>query len=139
MVDVDSTYKETRIQNSSNPFQGSFKKVLCVCSAGLLRSPTAALVLSQEPFNFNTRCAGLVEYYALVLVDEVLLRWADEVVCMTIEQELELREMTDKPIVCLKIPDSFAYRDPDLIIMIRERYQKYLQNTKSSPKPRSRG
>ncbi len=31
--------------NIDNPYQGSAKKVLCVCSAGMLRSPTAANVL----------------------------------------------------------------------------------------------
>ena len=47
-----------RLGNSKNPYQGDFKKVLCVCSAGLLRSPTAAWVLSNAPFNFNTREIG---------------------------------------------------------------------------------
>jgi len=59
-----------RIHNSSNPYQGKFKRVLCVCSAGLLRSPTTAFVLSQEPYNYNTRAAGIVDDYALVPVDE---------------------------------------------------------------------
>ena len=54
-----------RLANSSNRYQGEYKRVLCVCSAGLLRSPTAALVLSQEPYNFNTRAAGLDEAFAL--------------------------------------------------------------------------
>ena len=45
--------KMNRLANTQNKYQGKYKKVLCVCSAGLLRSPTAALVLSQEPFNFN--------------------------------------------------------------------------------------
>ena len=48
-----------RIANSTNPFQKDYKRVLCVCSAGLLRSPTAAYVLSQAPYNYNTRAAGL--------------------------------------------------------------------------------
>lgn len=33
-----------------HPSQGDFKKVLCVCSGGLLRSPTVAWVLSNPPF-----------------------------------------------------------------------------------------
>jgi len=32
-------------------------------------------VLSQEPYNYNTRAAGIVDDYALVPVDEVLLNW----------------------------------------------------------------
>lgn len=113
-----------RIANAGNPFQGDFKKVLCVCSAGLLRSPTTAVVLSQEPFNFNTRAAGLIEDFALIPVDDVLLAWADEVVCMTKEQETVLKTRTEKPVICLNIPDSFGYRDPQLMTLIKERYQQ---------------
>ena len=111
-----------RLANCHNQWQGSFKKVLCVCSAGLLRSPTAAIVLSQEPFNCNTRAAGLVEEFALVPVDEVLLEWADEVVCMERKQERILKTMTTKPIVCLEIEDSFEYRDPRLMELMKEKY-----------------
>lgn len=114
-----------RIANSNNRFQGDYKRVLCVCSAGLLRSPTTAVVLSQEPYNYNTRAAGLVPDFALVPVDEVLLEWAQEIVCMTKEQERELKFKTKKPIVCLDIPDNFAYRDPELMKMIAERYNSH--------------
>lgn len=113
-----------RLANSNSPFQGSYKKVLAVCSAGLLRSPTTALILSQEPYNFNTRAAGLDKDYALIPVDEVLLHWADEVVCMTGEQAVELKKLTDKPIKCLNIQDSFDYRSPKLVKLIRERYEE---------------
>ena len=44
-----------RLSNVNNRFQGNFKRVLYVCSAGLLRSPTLAEILSQAPYNFNTR------------------------------------------------------------------------------------
>lgn len=113
-----------RLYTAGNPYQGASKKVLCVCSAGILRSPTAAYVLSGEPFNFNTRSAGIMKHYALIPVDKILLHWADEIVCMTKEHEEELARLTDKPIRCLNIPDDFAYRDPTLVRMIRERYQE---------------
>lgn len=121
-VDVQASYKENRKENSKNPYQGDFKKVLCVCSAGLLRSPTAALVLSQEPFNFNTRAAGVEKEYALVLVDEVLLEWADEIVCMEEWQKTFLDKHTDKPVICLNVEDSYPYRHPELMKQIREKY-----------------
>lgn len=113
-----------RIANSSNPYQGKFKRVLCVCSAGLLRSPTTAVVLSQEPYNFNTRAAGIEEDFALIPVDEVLLGWADEIVCMTPKQEKQLKKMANSntPVICLDISDSYAYRDPELIELIRKNY-----------------
>lgn len=118
-----------RIANSSNRFQGEYKRVLCVCSAGLLRSPTTAVVLSQKPYNFNTRAAGLVADFALVPVDEVLISWADEIVCMTEDQEAKLKELVAKHashkkvnVICLNIEDSFAYRDPKLIKAIKKNY-----------------
>lgn len=114
--------KMNRLANCHNRFQGEWKKVLCVCSAGLLRSPTAALVLSQEPFNFNTRAAGLTEEYALIPVDDVLLEWADEIVCMERKQQLTLQNRTNKPIVCLGISDDYYYRDAQLIKAIKENY-----------------
>lgn len=113
-----------RLANSKNEFQGAYKRVLCICSAGLLRSPTASFVLSQEPYNYNTRAAGLSKEYALVPVDEVLLHWADEVVCMTPAQATELRDRTDKPIKCLNIEDSYSYREPALVELIKERYEE---------------
>lgn len=113
-----------RLANAQNPYQGDHHRVLCVCSAGLLRSPTAAVVLSQPPFNFNTRAAGLAKDYALIVVDEVLLEWADEVVCMSDDQEEELRERTLKPITCLNVPDRFEYRDQGLVNLIVEEYTR---------------
>jgi len=115
-----------RIFNASNPYQrpDKHRRVLCVCSAGLLRSPTAAVVLASEPFNYNTRAAGITTEYALVPVDDVLLEWADEIVCMESWMAQELEGRTNKPIYSLNIPDNFEYRDPELMELIKERYLK---------------
>ena len=118
-----------RLANVNNTFQkiNKHKRVLCVCSAGLLRSPTAALVLSQEPFNFNTRAVGLVDQFALIPLDKVLLEWADEIVCMEQDQKIALIDFTKhisdfKPIICLDIEDNFEYRNPELMRLIKENY-----------------
>ena len=116
--------KMNRLGNAGNRWQGDFKRVLCVCSAGILRSPTAALVLSQPPFNFNTRACGLDPDYALIIVDDVLLEWAQEIVCMSDEQAEELKKLTDKPIVVLDIEDSYAYREPALVSRVAEMYRQ---------------
>lgn len=113
-----------RRANSHNQYQGDYKKVLCVCSAGLLRSPTTALVLSQAPYHFNTRAAGINPEYALVPVDEVLLEWADEIVCMERKQAVLLEKLTNKPVLCLEIPDHFRYRDTELMDMVKKQYDK---------------
>ncbi len=115
----------TAMEVSKNPYQGEYKRVLCVCSAGVLRSATTAVVLAQEPFNYNTRSAG-VEFYALIPVTEVLLTWADEIVCMTKEHENKLKLITKKPIKCLDIPDSYEYRNEDLMKMISKNYKEKL-------------
>lgn len=124
-------YLMNRLANATNLFQGKYKRVLCVCSAGLLRSPTAALVLSQEPYNYNTRATGLMKEFALVPVDQVLLHWADEIVCMNPEQAEELRERleTDKPVIVLNIEDRYRYRDPELVEQIKAAYDKHLEET----------
>jgi predicted protein tyrosine phosphatase len=110
----------------SNSYQGDYKRVLTVCSANMLRSPTMAHVLSSEPYNFNTRSAG-TQFYALIPVTEDLLMWADEVVCADTEHALYIRDkmieyMLDKPIIDLNIPDIYEYRNPELIELIKERY-----------------
>lgn len=113
-----------RLYNATNPAQGEFKRVLCVCSAGLLRSPTAAVVLSQDPFNFNTRAAGIEKSFALVPVDEVLVTWAQEVVVMTRQHRDSFLNYYDdvRPIKVLNIQDDYEYRDPELMRLIAERY-----------------
>jgi predicted protein tyrosine phosphatase len=84
-------------------------------------------VLSAEPYNFNTRSAGTAPY-ALIPVTEDLLLWADEVVCADTEHALWIRNkmvewMIDTPIIDLQIPDNYEYRNPELIELIKERYE----------------
>lgn len=113
--------------NVHNVYQdaANYKRVLCVCSAGLLRSPTIAHVLSQEPYNFNTRAVGAVKEFALIPVDEVLLEWADEVVCAEDYHADIVRQIDpDVNIKVLDIPDRFPYRDAELVAMIRRAYDR---------------
>lgn len=118
-----------RINNASNNFQGNFKKVLCVCSAGVLRSPTLAEVLSRDPFNFNTRAVGTDQEFALVPIDLVHIFWTDEIVVMDSYQleavhrlQDEAEELSDgmifferRPVHNFDIPDAFNFRDPKLV------------------------
>lgn len=106
-----------RIWNSSNPHQGEFRRTLCVCSAGLLRSPTLAWVLSNAPYNRNVRAAGSEDTFALVPVDEVLLAWAQEIVFVNSRNHESLRKRYElrAPTYVLNIPDAYAFRDPDLV------------------------
>jgi len=118
----------------SNSYQGDYKRVLTVCSANMLRSPTIAMVLSMSPYDYNTRSAG-IHSFALIPVTEELLFWADEIVCADTEHALTIRDKLmelnlDKPIVNLRIPDNYEYRNPELIMMIRRRYDEIQLSTK---------
>ncbi len=125
-----------RLANSQNTYQGDTKRVLCICSAGLLRSPTAAVVLSAEPFNFNTRAAGISEEYAMIQVDDVLLTWAQEIVCLDIDHFDALTQRfgdylgrtETKPVLILNIPDNYRYRDPELMTRITKAYNLATQS-----------
>jgi predicted protein tyrosine phosphatase len=113
----------------SNQYQGYYKKVLTVCSAGILRSATAAHILSAEPYNFNTRNVG-IESYALIPLTEDLLMWADEIVCMQKEHQIfVLKKMLEwhipeKRIIVLNIEDIYEYRHPELVRLIIEKYDR---------------
>lgn len=137
--------KTSALLTSKNQYQGNYKRVLCVCSAGLLRSATAAFVLSNEPFNYNTRNCG-TEHYALIPITEVLIYWADEIVCMSELQEEKINKLVKsinesdlcisglpviikKPIINLNIPDVFSYRDPRLIELIQQNYPIKLEES----------
>ena len=126
----------TRHRVAQNPYQNQdhYKRVLTICSAGCLRAPTAAFVLSQEPYNYNTRPAGAVDSYAIVKVDEVLLAWADEIVVMGPEHiELLHKKWRNNdswrytPKYVLGIKDEYAYRAPQLIEEIKWTYDNRTQ------------
>ena len=126
-----------RLANVTNGYQGKYKKVLCVCSAGVLRSPTTAWVLSNDPFNFNTRAVGVAKGYALIPIDVAHVAWADEIVVMEPDQkvmvEVVLEDLqlnyssgfdmytSEKPIHVLHVPDNYGYRDGILVNMITEK------------------
>ena len=102
-------------------YEGNQPRVLFVCSAGLLRSPTAAIVTQRE-WGWNTRAAGS-ETYALIPVTAVLIQWADRIICMENEHRTRLNNvfagyhMLERCEV-LGIPDDYPRMDPALIALI---------------------
>lgn len=110
-----------RMHNARNPNQGKMPKVLCVCSAGLLRSPSLAYYLSTQ--NYNTRACGSTKTFALIPMDEVLLEWADIVVFVNEENAREARKSFDlsrNREIVLDIPDMYEFRDPELMKIIEQ-------------------
>ena len=120
--------KATRNQlaNVHNQFQGNTQRVLCVCSAGLLRSPTTANLLRDE-FGFNTRACGHSQEYALIPISEALIEWAEQVVFVNQENYDSVTDyakemLSFKTIIILNVPDSYNYNDPELKEIIKEQY-----------------
>lgn len=118
-----------RMWNAKNPYQGRAKKVLVVCSAGLLRSPTIANLLASPPYNFNTRAVGVEKEYALIPMDDVLVEWADEFVFVNDEvyQVADAIFKMEKPCVVLNINDNYEFGSEDLKQIAGEQLrQEYL-------------
>jgi predicted protein tyrosine phosphatase len=91
-----------------------------------------AFVLSQEPFNFNTRSAGTVESYALIKVDYSLLEWADyAILCAEYEHKKYIERCLKgygltRNVYSLGITDDYDYRDPALISLIIDKVENLL-------------
>lgn len=120
-----------------NAYQGKHKKVLTVCSAGCLRSPTAAHILSGEPWNFNTRCAGTSEEYAIIPVTDALIAWADVILVMDSDQQHYINQRQHrifndldnwaydfeyKQVINLEIEDNYNYRNPTLVDIMKAKF-----------------
>lgn len=124
-----------RLANVHNKFQGHFPRVLCVCSAGMLRSPTLAYVLSLPPFMYNTRAVGTDAEFALIPIDLAHVAWADQIVVMDEHQRSVVEQLQDEleqqsigyelynrsRIVVMDVPDQYGYRDPTLVEILTEK------------------
>ena len=126
--------RNNALWNCKNPHQGKYKRVLTVCSAGLLRSPTIAWYI-QSVSDYNCRAAG-VHDYALIPVDTVLVEWADIIICSDADKFSYIMrnfpDNIDKPIFNFNIPDIYEYKNPDLIKIIEEQCIKHgIFNAKS--------
>ena len=113
--------KRNQLSNIHNSAQGKTKRVLCVCSAGILRSPTLAGHL-YEKYKYNTRACGTSKEYALIPITEALITWADLILFVNKENYLQLdREELDlisergTDVKCLNIEDDYMWNSPELI------------------------
>lgn len=115
--------KRNQLGNTTNPYQGPAKKVLCVCSAGLLRSPTMAQVLANTK-GYNTRACGTSQDYALIPITEALLFWAEEIHLVKDEEAPVKAYLNDvgftRKMVIYDLPDIYSRNDPELIRLINE-------------------
>lgn len=119
MIKSPETAVELAIKN---PYQTDARRVLCVCSVGMLRSPTLANELHKR-YGYNTRSCGVSLDYALVPISSALIHWADEIVFMDFnvfsafteddDNKQLIKEVKDTctDVFILNVPDDFNWND----------------------------
>lgn len=105
------------------------RNILFICSQNRLRSPTAEQVFADWP-GIETRSAGLNNGAETPVTPE-LLDWADMIFVMERAHRSKLSAkfkacLGGKRVICLEIPDNYAYMDPDLIALLKIKVPGYL-------------
>ncbi len=101
-------------------------KLLFVCGKNRLRSPTAETVFSEYA-GLEVDSAG-IDRDAEVPVGMESVEWADIIFVMEKTHQRKLRDkfksssaLHNKRIVCLNIPDNYAYMQPELIVLLEKK------------------
>lgn len=115
----------------ANQYQGPRKRMLFVCSAGMLRSPTAAAVATS--LGHNARSCGTGNY-ALIQLSANLIYWANTIYFVNnenyheagflVESEEDLVAELKRKSVVWDISDDYDYMDPHLVKIITDKLQK---------------
>jgi len=105
------------------------KHVLFLCSRNRLRSPTAEQVFADWP-GIETASAG-VDHDADNPLTPELLEWADLVFVMEGMHRTKLStrfraHLRNARVICLDIPDDYAYMDPALVRLLQDRVPRHL-------------
>jgi predicted protein tyrosine phosphatase len=100
------------------------KNVLFICGRNRLRSPTAEATFSDR-HDIEVASAGVSDD-ADTPVDTELLEWADVVFVMekSHREKLSTRfraALRNTRVVCLDIPDKFAFMDPELVRLLKSK------------------
>ncbi len=109
----------------------SVQHVLFVCYQNRRRSATAERLFCKRT-DLDVRSAGIGPE-ALVRVNARMLEWADFVFVMEEGHRRELQRMFPghpalEQVVCLEIPDEFAFLDPRLVDLLESRVAHHLQD-----------
>lgn len=99
-------------------------RVLFVCSRNRLRSPTAERVAAAMDGVEALSAGTAPDADCRVSLD--LVEWADRIVCMEPRHARALRRdfaphLADTPVTTLGIPDDYAFMDPALVRLLRQR------------------
>ncbi len=104
--------------------------MLFVCSRNRLRSPTAEQVFAGWP-EIEVMSAG-VSADADNPVTPELLEWSDVIFVMERAHQTKLSRrfrahLGHAQVVCLNIPDNFAFMDPELVEILQTRVPPHLR------------
>jgi predicted protein tyrosine phosphatase len=105
------------------------KRYLFVCSQNKLRSPTAEQIFSLRD-DIEVASAGTNHDAENPLSGE-LIEWADVIFVMERLHRSKIQQRFRKAlggtrIVCLDIPDDYAFMDPQLVRLLETRMARYL-------------
>lgn len=105
------------------------KKILFVCSQNRLRSPTAEQVFVSRP-DLEVDSAGTNNDAENPLTSE-LVRWADVIVVMEKIHRRKVQQrfrssLNGKRMICVDIPDDYAFMDLALIKLLHARLDRHL-------------
>jgi predicted protein tyrosine phosphatase len=103
--------------------------VLFVCGRGRRRSPTAEQIFSERA-NLETASAGISSDADNPLTAE-LVDWADVIFVMEKAQRTKLQKrfranLRSKQVVCLDVPDRYAFMDPALVRLLEAKVSPLL-------------
>jgi len=125
MTSFSEQIRQIRTGVVNNPYQGDDKKVLFVCSMGILRSATASRIYAKK---YNTRSAGSWGD-ALIPLTPILIAWANEIVFVNKENynnacsEFGKDVFIETPTKVLDIPDEYPHMHPELIKEFEQQYE----------------
>ena len=104
------------------------KTILFICSQNRLRSPTAELVFADWP-GIETASAG-TNHDAETPLDPELVAWADLIFVMERPHRVKLQQKYRKAlrgrVICLDIPDDYAFMDEALVRLLETRVIPHL-------------
>jgi predicted protein tyrosine phosphatase len=106
------------------------KHLLFICGANKLRSPTSEHIFSTWP-DVETDSAGLNAISEQQLLSEQV-EWANIIFVMEKSQRSKVstrfrKYLKGKRIVCLDIPDNYAFMDPELVRLLEARVKPFLK------------
>jgi predicted protein tyrosine phosphatase len=104
------------------------KRVLFVCSQNRLRSPTAEQVFATHP-GMECSSAGTNNDADNPLTPE-LVEWAEVIFVMEKTHRNKLtakfkRQLANKRVICLDIPDEYEFMDPSLVRLLKVKVHRF--------------